>query len=929
MSTHDILDRLHPRVKRLWVERFTEFTPPQKEAIPHILTGRNVLIVSPTGTGKTEAAFLPIVSQLMEVGNGGIKVIYITPLRTLNRDLLDRLEWWTLKLDLRLSVRHGDTSPSERRIQALKPPDILITTPETFQLLLVGGRLRQHIQSLKWIIVDEVHEVADSKRGVQLALLLEKARKIIGRDFQIVGLSATVGNPEEVAAFITGVGRECRVVYTPVAKLLKVSVVWPNVEEEDYVLAEKLMVPVDLAARLRYIREAVEHYGSVLIFSNTRPTVEVLGSRLKLWDIKFPVYVHHGSLSQEERVRIEEMFRGGKIKGVICTSSMELGIDIGHVNFVIQYNSPREVRRLVQRIGRSGHRIGRVSKGVILVGDSDNALESIVLVDLLEEESIEPSIPPEKPYDVLAHEIVGFAISGMYSVEEIYQLARRTIPYRDLGQEEFGEVVKFLEDIGLIRVRGGYVRPAGRRSYEYFYQVLSMIPEVKQYEVIEKEESAFVGFLDDFFVAEYCEPGARFIMAGRPWEVVSLTENVVYVRPIDDYKSAIPSWVGEEIPVPFHVAQRVGEIRGIVEEFAKKHFSLREVAETISSRYSVGVETMEKAIRSTYQMAREGLPVPTDRRVVVEEAEDIIVVHAHFGNRVNRALGKYLSYRISRLFGLPVYVSEKPYRILLRADGVSIEEVKTILEGTTIEAFRKHIVKAVEDSRLFRWRLQQVARKMGVIEPGTTLGRGDIEKIVLSLRDTPPYREALKEVLYRDMDLENALKVIKRIQSREIEIKCIRGPTSLTLEHYRYLSEYLEPVSPDKRDMIRLVLFKTKLLSSFISLGCLDCGYVWSSPIAEIERLECPVCFSERLVFDTKGERDISLRLKRCKKARGKGCRNFWNSLKLLQEYGLGAILARAAGFSFREISDIARYYNGDINSFIRRLWLMQHRRRK
>ncbi|MCD6458671.1 MAG: DEAD/DEAH box helicase [Thermoproteales archaeon] len=925
----DVLEALHPYIRKLWLEKgFGALTPPQVDAIPHVLSGENVLIVAPTGTGKTEAAFLPILSKLLDEEKKGIKIIYITPLRTLNRDLLNRLEWWTLKLDLRIAVRHGDTSMSERRVQALKPPDIMITTPETFQLLLIGERLKQHIQGLKWVIVDEVHEVADSKRGVQLALLLEKARKMTGRVFQLIGLSATVGNPEGVAEFLSGVGRKCRVVYTPVAKLFEVKVAWPDVKGEDYILAEKLMVSESLAARLRYIREAVEKYGSVLIFSNTRPTVEMLGSRLKLWDIKFPVYVHHGSLSQEERIRIEDMLRAGKIKGVVCTSSMELGIDIGHVDFVIQYNSPREVRRLIQRIGRSGHGIGRVSKGVVLVGDSDDALEAIVLVNLLKLEKIEPSIPPRKPFDVLAHEIVGFALTGLYTPEEIYELARKTVPYRNLEWIEYEELLKFLEDIGLIRIRGKYVRPAGRRSYDYFYGVLSMIPEVKQYDVVERDSGDFIGLLDDFFVSEYCEPGARFIMAGRPWEVVSLTENTVYVKSIEDYRSAIPSWVGEEIPVPFHVAQEVGRIRGEVEKLAQKGLGLKEVAEVVSQKYGVSVKTVEKAILSVYCMAREGVPVPTHRRIVVEDAEGIIVVHAHFGNRVNRVLGKYLSYRISRLFGLPVYVSEKPYRILLRVEGVGMEEIEAILKDTTVEKFKKHLIAAVEESRIFRWRLQQVARKMGVIEPGTMLARGDVEKLAISLKDTPPYKEALKEVLYKDMDLENALKVVEKIEQGEIEVKPILGPTRLTLEHYRYLSEYLEPVSPEKRDMINLMMFKIRLFSSFISLACLECGYVWSSPVAElVERLECPACFSDRLAFDAVSEREMNLRLKKCKKGKGRGCRKFWSSVKALQSYGLGAILARAAGFSFRDVLKIAEGYDGNIDSFVKKLWIERKKR--
>jgi len=924
----DVIEKLHPFVRKLWAEKgFKEPTPPQVEVIPHVLAGENVLIVAPTGTGKTEAAFLPLLSKLLDMERGGIKLVYITPLRTLNRDLLNRLEWWSLKLDLKMAVRHGDTSPSERRLQALKPPDMLITTPETFQLLFIGERLRSHVSNLKWVIVDEVHEIADSKRGVQLAILLEKARKIIGEDFQLVGLSATVGNPKEVAEFLVGPGRKCRVVYTPVAKMIEVDVVWPDPGEDDVKLAERIMVSEGVAARLRYIREAVERYRSVLVFSNTRPTVEMLGSRLKLWDIKLPVYVHHGSLSQEERVRIEEMLRSGKIKGVICTSSMELGIDIGHVDFVVQYNSPREVRRLIQRIGRSGHGVGRVSRGVVLVGDSDDALEAIVLVKLLKQEWVEPSRPPPKPLDVLAHEIVGFALTGRYTLDEVYGVIKRTAPYQGLSREEFDELVKFLEDIGLVRLRGGYVRP-GDRSYSYFFGVLSMIPEVKRYYVVDRESGGFVGLLDDFFVSEYCEPGARFIMAGRPWEVLSLTENVVYVKPVDDYRSAIPSWVGEEIPVSYRVAQEVGRIRGLVEEIVEEGRSLSEIAEYISREYRADKRTVEKAILNVYCMVKEGVPIPTDKRIVVEDAEGLIVVHMHFGNRVNRVLGKYISYRLAKLLGLPVYVSEKPYRIVLRSGGIGVEEVEAVLRDTTVEKFKKYVYAAVEESRAFRWRLQQVARKMGVVEPGAKLAKGDVEKLVIALKDTPPYREALKEVLYKDMDLEKALEVVEKLERGEFEIKIAVGPTRLTLEHFRFMGEFLEPVSPERRDLISLMMFKIKLLSSFVSLACLDCGYIWSSPAMElVEELSCPACGSDKLAFDTVGEREMASRLKKCKSRRGRGCGNFWSSVKALRNYGVGAVLARAAGFNFREISKIALSFTGDVDAFVKKLWI-EHKKK-
>ncbi len=920
-----VLRLLDPRIVRLWRERgLGDPTPPQEKAIPLILRGENVLIVAPTGSGKTEAAVLPVLSLLLREGGGkGVRLLYVTPLRTLNRDLLSRLEWWATKLDLKVAVRHGDTSQAERRAQALSPPDVLITTPETLQLLLIGARLREGLRELKWVVVDEVHELADDRRGVQLALLLEKLRRVLGRDFTVIGLSATIGNPEEVAKFLTG-GRRCRVIYTPVAKRFRVEVVWPEPGEEDFELAEKLFVAPEVAARLRRIWELVEGVRTTLIFTNTRPTAEMLGSRFKMWDEKFPVYVHHGSLSQHERVRIEEMLRRGEVRAVVCTSSMELGIDIGHVDLVIQYNSPRETRRLIQRVGRSGHRLDRVSRGVVVVGSSDDALEALVLVRRLKDEVIEPSSPPRKPLDVLAHEVVGYALTGRYGLDEVYEAARSTVPYSDLTREEFERLVRFLEEIRLVRVVGGAVRPAGRRTFDYFFGVLSMIPEVKQYYVVNVEEDAVVGILDDFFVSEYCEPGARFIMAGRPWEVVSVAGDEVRVKPVDDYASAVPSWVGEEIPVPFEVAQEVGRLRGLAEEAARRGEGLSELASRLAREYGADPRVIARALHSAYKAARRGLPVPSDRRIVVEEAKGLVVVHAHFGTRVNRALGKFLAYMVSRSYGVPAYTSEKPYRIVLRAEGVGAGEVAEILRESTPESFLASLRSAVEQSRALRWRLSQIARRMGVIHPSARLGAGDVEKLVIALKGSLPYEEAVREVLERDLDADRAAEVVGRIASGEIEVVTCRGPTPITEEHLRAVREYLEPMPPEKRDALAMMMFKVKLLSKFVALACAECGYVECVPVARlIEGYSCPYCGSTLLYFAEGGEEEAAKLARRCSGKYGdRECSEFWERAELYDRYGWRSVVAALAGLRGARLAKLLERSYDSIDSFFRALWV-------
>ena len=922
VKDEDVIALLSPKLAELLKYRFDSLTPPQLQAIPAILEGENVVVVAPTGTGKTEAAILPILSKMLGEKAGGIKLIYITPLRALNRDILDRLTWWFSRLDFRVAVRHGDTHASERRSQALSPPDVLITTPETFQLLFLGSRLRAALAGVKWVVVDEIHELADDRRGVQLSILLEKLRRYIGKA-QFIGLSATLGNPEAVAKLIVGVNRSAKVIYVPVARRFEISIEWPDVSIEDEKLSSKLYVAPEVVAKIRRIKELVEKSSGVLVFTNTRPMTEVLGSRIKLWDEKAPIYVHHGSLSFTERRKVEEMFKQGRIKGVICTSSLELGIDIGHIDLVIQYGSPREVRRLIQRVGRSGHRIGETSRGIILVSNSDDALEAMVLKSLLKQEKIEEASIPHKPYDVMLHELVGLAMKENVTLNEALEIFRATLPYSDLEMEELAAVAGFAEQIDILRLTpDGRLRP-GRRAFKYFYGTLSMIPETVQYTVIEQDTGEPVGILDDFFVLEYCEPGARFIMAGRPWEVVAVGEDSVRVRRIETYEGAIPSWVGEEIPVSYEVAQEVGRIRGRVEALAKKGCTLKEIVRRLSEELEEREEIIGKAVKTAYEMSLRGQPVPTDSRIVVEEIGELVIIHAHFGNKVNRVLGKYVTYELGRITGLPIYVSEKQYRITIR--GASGEDVYNVLRDLAPEKLKEKVVEAVKESRLFKWRLFQIARRMGVIEPEISIERGLLDKLVVSLKDTPAYSEALREVLYRDMDLAKAEEIARKISSGKTEVTLILGPSPISEEHLHYFREYLEPMPPDRQRALRYMLFKAKLLSTFITLACLDCkDYVESLPVSDVpKKPRCPLCGSTRLAASRLDENEVARRLRSNVKTR-----ELLASGAVVKKYGRAAVKLIAAGLRPYQARKILEEAGGSEEKSLREAWRLVSARR-
>jgi ATP-dependent Lhr-like helicase len=894
---------LAPPIQRLVAERgFAEPTLPQERAIPPILEGKNVLLIAPAGSGKTEAAFLPILHQLLYLPKErGIKLIYITPLRALNRDMLERLEWWCRNLDFRIAVRHGDTEARERKIQTLVPPDIIITTPETLQILLLGRKLKEFLRTVRWVIVDEVHELAESKRGAQLSLTLERLREVVGRDFQIVGLSATIGSPEEVGRFLVGAGRECEVLDVSVAKRIEIQVIYPEVRREDVQLAEKLYSFPEVAARLRVMRGLMEGQRSVLIFTNTRPMAEILSSRFRLWDMEVPLAVHHGSLSSAIRVRAEKGLKAGELRYLICTSSLELGLDIGTVDLVLQYNSPRQVRRLMQRVGRAGHRLSEVSKGRVIALDPDDALESMVIAAKARRGELEPTKIPQKPLDVLLHSLV--ALLGerkSMSVEEALRIFRRAYPFRELSEEEVLGVLEFAQRLErrLLGLSGKeYYRPlSSQRTFSYYYENLSMIPELKQYLVVEDETSNPVGILDESFVAEYGEPGTKFIIAGRPWRILQIFKDRIYVKAEEDPLGCVPTWIGEEIPVPFSVAQEVGRIRKRVEEGKAG----QQVLEELSQEYSAPVEMLRPVLAAVCKQVEEGIPVPTDVRITLEQVGEFCVLNACFGTLANRALGRLLAHLLSEATGGTVALTVDPYRIVLRSELLGLEQVEEVLTKRPLEELRASLREAVERSHFFAWRLVQVAKRMGVIEKEAEITAPIVEKLQVALKGTPPYHETYKEVLDKDLDLEKCFEILQGIREGGVEIVNLgvrKSPTPISSLFWKQPAFYLEPVAPKRMRALILASTKARLMSEVRVFACVEClQYVGERKIYQLEeKPRCPVCGSAKLGVADSTEEEVrgALEFKR----RGRPTR-LWRELletsKLVEEHGKLAVLALA-----------------------------------
>lgn len=906
-----VFSRLAKPLQDLLEERdFDKPTLPQEKGFPPIMDDENTLLIAPAGTGKTEAALLPILDKILRnPRKEGIKLIYVTPLRALNRDILKRLKWWCKNLDLKVSVRHGDTSERERRQQALSPPDMLITTPETFQLLLIGKRISQHAANVEWVVVDEVHELAGNKRGAQLSLSLERMRRLKGGDFQIIGLSATVGSPDEVGKFLVGKDRNCEIVDVSMAREVGLDVLYPDVSDSDEALASEIYTYPEVAARVRKMRELIEDHETTLIFTNTRPMSEVLSSRFKMWDIDFPVSVHHGSLSTFARRRTEEELKTGDLKGVICTSSMELGIDIGRVDLVIQYNSPRQVARLLQRVGRSGHKITKRAKGRIIVKDSTDGMESSIIIDRSKRKQLEPVKIPDKPLDVLSHELVGMLVAAPeWEVEDAYNIMKRAYPFRNLELEDVVKVLKYLEDMSnrLAWVRSEediFTRPSkGSRIFDYYFGTLSMIPEMKQYLVMDDTEDEAVGVLDEPFVAEYGEPGAKFVMGGSIWKIVQVFKDKVFVKPVDDPVGAVPSWVGEEIPVPFSIAQEVGELRVELVKLLEEGKNPEKALENISEGWELDQRAIEKSLEPVKKQWEENLEIPTSEKIVLEKAEDTIAVHACFGTLTNRTLGRYIARRAADELGETVAVTVDPYRILVRSERLRPREIKAILTGEMGTDFRETLEKVIEDSQFFKWRIIQIGRRMGALEKEVDMTATEVDQIIQGLKGSPVYEETFKEVVRKDLDLPQALEILKQIEKEDIQIESLglRGdPSPIAEPAWEEKSMTFEPVSPKRMRRLILGSVRARLLSEERTFACTECkDWVEIKEIHELNKSPtCPKCGSEKTGLIEEEIRPVRKTLSQVKddSKQGKDSKT-WRELnqtaKLVEKYGKPAAVA-------------------------------------
>jgi ATP-dependent Lhr-like helicase len=831
----------------------TSFTPIQERAIPVIRSGgQNVLLLAPTGSGKTEAALLPLLDRLHEMKRArslfGFYIVYVTPLRALNRDVFKRIEDLCQHLEVSVAVRHGDTTQYARRKQAIDPPNLLITTPESLQAILPGKRLRYHLKTVFAVVVDEIHELADSKRGVQLSLGMERLERLAGHPIERIGLSATVGNPEEVARLLGG-RRKPKTIWAGYGQReMDLRVEMPEPEENLHPLATKLAYPLHSTARLQTIVNLVSNHRSTIVFTNTRSFAEVLGAKMHLLKPPFEFDVHHGSLSKDARIKAEDRLKTGRSRGIVATSSLELGIDIGQADLVIRYSSPREVARFLQRAGRSGHGVGGKAEGIILsTVNLDDVTESGVIVRRARANKVENARIPKKSWDVLGHQIAGLLLDeDEIAREDLLELAKGSHPYAEMETEELDRLLDFMESRRLLRQEDGLVKKHSRTRV-FYYERLSTIPDIRQVQAVDMTTRTSIGVLDEDYVTANVEAGSVFVIRGRPWTVISVDEESgeVMCAPATSPNTDVPRWIGEMIPVPYEVASEVADVWASISQ------SMKTAAKRLGKEYGLDKPAQKHVIVTVEQVRNELGSIPTTSRFIIEDLGEGLVLHAPLGTRANETLGIVIAALLTTRLGFDVGVERDPYRILFTStERINPSAVTDVLEEYTEEQ-ASHILKlAVKNTQNFASRFIHVARRMDIVKRDAKPRQIPVKRLIKSYEDSPLFDEAMREVLEEKMDEPRMRSVFREYSNGKMEIHTIKTSTPSALarliieEKTRF--EVMGEIS-EEEEVLRMM--QERLLSRRFRLVCMA-GNHWNS-IRTVSTLEdqvaCPICGSKMI----------------------------------------------------------------------------------
>jgi len=822
----------HPAVSAWFDDAFEAPTPVQLAAWSAIRSGHDALIAAPTGSGKTLAAFLCAIDDLVNQSRlrplpDGVQVLYVSPLKALSNDIERNLQAPLEGIDSRLAgeapsgirtmVRTGDTTPGDRELMRRRPPQILVTTPESLYLLLTADSGRGILADVRTVIVDEIHAVAGSKRGSHLALSLARldalTRERAGRTARRIGLSATQKPITVIADFLTG-GRPCEIVDTGHQRERDLALELPQSPLSPVMANE---VWEEIYDRLQAL---VEAHRTTLIFVNTRRLAERLARHLAERLGEEAVTAHHGSLSRDHRLEAEQALKAGRLRALVATASLELGIDIGHVELVCQLGSPGSISAFIQRVGRAGHAVGETPKGRLFPLSRDDLVECVAMLKAVADGALDSVQVPQAPLDVLAQQVVAEVSAREWSCEALYGLVREAWPYRDLPREDFDQVVEMLA--------GGYATRRGRRSAYLHHDAVNgrlrprpaarltalqnggAIPDQFDYDVIMLPEGYRVGSLNEDFAFESL-PGDIFQLGNTSYRILKIEQGRVLVEDAQGQPPTIPFWFGDRPGRSDELSGAVSELRSRVQDLLVE--AGRE--EVLKWLQSVGIEPAAATQLVNYLAgAREALGcLPTRDRVVMErffdETGDMhLVVHAPLGSRIMRAWGLALRKRFCRQFNFELQAAALEDCLILSLGETHSFETAEVPSYLKAASARHVLTQALLDAPMFeaRWRWNAtIALAVQRMRNGQKLPpqwqRNQAEDLVAVVfpdqlaclenirgeREIPGHplvRQTIGDCLGETMDVEGLEALLGRIEAGELDIRCVdlNGPSPLAAE---------------------------------------------------------------------------------------------------------------------------------------------------
>jgi len=603
------------------------------------------------------------------------------------------------------------------------------------------------------------------------------------------------------------------------------NVEYPQPTEADYDLADELDTSPKAASRLNRIRQLVQDHNSTLIFVQGRGQAESLGFKLK--KLEKGIEVHHGSLSREQRHRVEDEFKAGELKAIVCTSTLQLGIDVGEVDLCVQYQSPRQVSALIQRVGRAGHRISRLSEGVTIPAYGEDALESLVASEMARRKQLEPTLIHVKPLDVLTHQLVGLTLSREDDLDQgdALGLVSRAYPFQGLTAGELDELTTFMHKIGLISKMGEKLGKTGK-GRRYYYENLGMINDERRYPFINAVTDEVVGTVGDEFWSLRARVGLNVILRGRVWRILQIDEKrgVLHALPSTDPLGALPGWDGELIPVTREIAEEGGRLREQVTD-ASKAQTLAELAGSMDADES----SLREVADESEAHLKSGVLLPSPDNIILEAYDRYLIIHSTRGEKLNRTLGAVLDAALSQR-DLVYNWWNDPYRVLVEAphkiDARDLEEMRGILTGITGEDAERLLMEFLEARFPFGYKMKFIAERFGVIPRGKIMGPDRLENLYFRFKDTPIYKETLREVYHEKLDLPGLKEVMGRVRDGSVEVvsRLVAQPSALARHILEKYADAEELMATDATIKDQLGYMKESIESRSVHLACVNCG---------------------------------------------------------------------------------------------------------